>query len=72
LKTAQHRKRSEIEPDPNEMNEANEMKTQKDDVMKYVLKDEILENEWSGTHGKSMDLLCDERMIMILSRTFPG
>ncbi len=48
------------------------MKTQKDDVMKYVLKDEILENEWSGTHGKSMDLLCDERMIMILSRTFPG
>ncbi len=32
-------------PDPNEMTETNEMKMQKDDVMKYVLKDEILENE---------------------------
>jgi hypothetical protein len=27
------------------MTETNEMKMQKDDVMKYVLKDEILENE---------------------------
>ncbi len=27
------------------MNETNKMKTQKNDVMKYVLKDEILENE---------------------------
>jgi hypothetical protein len=45
LKTAQHRKRSEIESDSNKMNETNKMKTQKDDVMTYVLKDEILENE---------------------------
>jgi hypothetical protein len=32
-------------PDPNEMNETNEMKMQKNNVMKYVLKDEIFENE---------------------------
>ncbi len=31
--------------DSNEMNDTNEMKMQKDDVVKYVLKDEILENE---------------------------
>ncbi len=31
--------------DSNEMNETNEMKMQKDNVMKYVLKDEIFKNE---------------------------
>ncbi len=32
-------------PDSNEMNKTNEMKMQKDDVMKYVLKDAIFEIE---------------------------